>query len=466
MTDSERIPGMSATARKERSGPRARRRVDEPVALRSVGRLFPTAWLAALGLLVACDRRPPCPPGDLAPIEGAPAFAVVLSDYASSAVALLDAEGRVLTEAWLDSGTRATGIAQGLGGDVVLPAPFVPGALGVLERYNRDVLTIAALDGTSVVQIDVRGDDEGMRSGASTNPQDVLAIDEDHVLVSRFNPALGPGIGPLARGDDVALVGLAEGRVTGRIELGGDVALPAEGSSPMATAFARPAAMSMLQLGALRRVVVGLARLTAGFDRTGPGAVALLDPDARMAVGLVDLSPLTGCTSVGAVPDAPAQALVLCSGDAFADDDRRRGTSGLARLTLEADGAVVVGPIWRASEHGSEPTPSSGMVPLGGARALVVADPRGASDPLAGRDVLVEIDLEGGRSATIFEAEDAFVLGQGAFDPQTGMALVPDAAARRVHRVASRGGSTVLLDAVVLPTCRTLPPRQVARLTP
>ena len=348
----------------------------------------------------------------------------------------------------------------------MLPTPFITNALNVLEQYNHDMLTITALDRASVVQIDVRGDDEGMRSGASTNPQDVLTIDEDHVLVSRFNPALGPDIGPLARGNDIALIGLAEGRVTGRIELGGDVALPAEGTSPTATAFGRPAAMSMLQLGALRRVVVGLARLTAGFDRTGPGAIALVDPDARMAVGLVDLSPLTGCASVGAVPDAPAQAVVLCSGDAFADDDRRRSTAGLARLTLEADGAVVVGPIWRAAEHGSEPTPSSGMVPLGGTRVLVVADPRGASDPLAGRDVLLEIDLEDGRAATIVEAADAFVLGQGAFDPQTGMALVPDAAARRVHRVAFRGGSTVVLDSIVLPACRTLPPRQVARITP
>src|SRR5262245_46900826 len=150
--------------------------------------------------LPACAAEPRCPTGDLAPPSRPPAYAVLLTDYASSAIGLLDASGEPIVESWIDSGTRATAVAAGLGGDVALTHPVVPGSLAILERYQADVLTLAPFDGSDVRQIDLRGDDPASPIGHSPNVQDALRIDDRHALVARLNPAHDPRTPELARG--------------------------------------------------------------------------------------------------------------------------------------------------------------------------------------------------------------------------------------------------------------------------
>src|SRR5688572_17212431 len=87
-------------------------------------------------VMAACGTRAPCGTAELEPLRRAPAFAVGFTDYSSSAIGMLDGEGNPITEAWIDSGSRATGIATALSGDVVLPEPLLPGTLAVIDRFN------------------------------------------------------------------------------------------------------------------------------------------------------------------------------------------------------------------------------------------------------------------------------------------------------------------------------------------
>ena len=89
---------------------------------------------------------------------------VVRSDYGSSALALLDENAQVVDDDWVDSGTRVSSLVTGLSGDVVVPSTPL-GGVAWIDRYAVDVLTIATSDGSSVRQVDLRGESETMRTG-------------------------------------------------------------------------------------------------------------------------------------------------------------------------------------------------------------------------------------------------------------------------------------------------------------
>ncbi|UJR80261.1 hypothetical protein [Sandaracinus amylolyticus] len=412
--------------------------------------------LASLVLLAACGTERPCDVADLAPISRAPAFGVVLSDYASTAIALLDEDGDAITESWIDSGTRASGIAAGLGGDVVVVATPEPGTLALLERFNADRLTLAAYATGAVRQIDLRGDDPEAPSGHSPNVQDVLAIDGPIALVARANPSFHPDAPELARGNDVVVVDVAQGLVLTRIDLAADTSAP--DGTPI---YARPTTLvPIAHSSGARRVLVGLQRLSADFTLTGDGALAVVDPVARARAELVTLDGLSGCHGVRAIPGVPDRAMILCTGDAFAPGLERRREAGIARVAIDPDGRITLDRVWRASDHESAPSPTTGLVSLDASRAIYVADPRGES----GRDVVALLDLDAASTAILLEAEASFVLGSGALDPARGLLLVPDADARGVHRLDVDADGVTLRDFVLLPTCRTLPPREITQL--
>ena len=408
--------------------------------------------LALLVLASACSSRARCDEPPLAPLDRTPGFAVVLSDYASTAVALLDGEGETITEAWLDSGTRASDVSPGLSGDVVPVDPPRPGTLALLERWNADRLTLATLANSELRQIDLRGDDP---FGHSPNAQDVLAIDARHVLVARANPSFHPETPELARGNDVVVVDLEAGAILSRIDLEADAQLE-DGT----IAYARPTSMVMLERGAHRRVVVGLQGLDESWRVSGPGAVSVVDPDARRRELTLPLEGLSGCHFARAVPGAPDRAMVLCTGDAFTPEVERRREAGIVRLVLDQRGDVRAERVWRAAEHPEAPSPTTGLVPLDASRAVFVSDPRADG----GVDVLTQVDLDAGSTVVVLEAEASFVLGSGAFDPERGLLLVPDAATRAVHRLDLRAGRVEPRDSLPLPSCRTLPPREIRRL--
>lgn len=406
----------------------------------------------ALTLIVtACASDPPCPPAELEPLARLPAHAVVTSDYQSTAVALLDGDGALITEAWIDSGTTKPGIVAALTGDVTLPTQPWPGELVLIDRFGVDVITrIEVPSGRVLGQVPTRGE---QRSGYRPNPQDVVRLGPTLALVSRHEPNLDPGAPEIDRGDDLVLVDLEESQVVDRIGLE-HLGIPSDGGPIRA----RPS--RMVRRGEL--VVVGLARLSDAWE-SGPGAVAIVDPEARTATE-VPLAGLRDCGLVRAVADDPTRALVLCAGQPFAEgtltaasEETRRVHAGLAILDVSDDGTAEVAHVFRAADHPSTPVPTSSLVSLGGTRALAIAmgDERDRR-----RDRAIVVDVATGAAQIVLEAP-AFAIGVGRFAPSEGTVLLPDSTAG-IRRMQA---DTFEMSPETDPSpCRGLPSREVGAI--
>ena len=394
-------------------------------------------------LLAACSPAPRCPVADLAPLPAPPRYAVVASDYASSAIALLDDEGALVTEAWMDSGTFAPRVVAALSGDVVLPtAPLDGCTLGVVDRFTTDVVTlldVCSHDREGVIEhaIDARAGTRDEDAAFSPNPQDILLIGGSH-WISRLNPHPEG-----AAGNDLIRVD-AGGAVVERVDLGALDVVTGE------RFYARPSRMVAID----RFLVVGLARLTASFMRAAAGAVAIVDTQSATSTAL-PLEGLANCTEV--VPAGAERVLVACPGDPFVRGEARRARAGLALVAIRG-GAPSVDALWRAADHPDAPIAASTPVWVGG-RALAVA----MGDRTTGEDDrAVLVDLASGEHVVLVEAGDAFVLGSGAYDSDSQLLLLPDAERSEVRRFA--GAELRELEPVAVASCRGLPPREIRRV--
>lgn len=400
------------------------------------------AALAALLVLGCADPGDACPAADLSTLATAPSYAVVSSDYGATAIALLDEGGGMLEEAWLGSGTRAASIVATLSGDVSLPgAPFDDCTLVLLDRFGTDVVTFLDVCGGQPLarQVDVGG-------GFAANPQDAVRIDERRAWVSRLTVNLAAGPAAMDRGNDVVVVDVEAGRVVDRIDLS---------ALDDGDAFARPTRLARLRAGDLDRLLVGTARLSSGFDAVATGAVALVDPGSG-AVETRSLAPMTNCGELDPVPGEPSRAVVTCGGATFGQESDRRDGAGVALLELTAGGELTELGRWQAADHPELGVASTYAVPLGDGRVVAIAS--GDSGATADRAVL--LDLMAGSAEVLFEAAEAFVLGEGAYDPEGDLLLIPDASAGAVRRFVG----LVEIEPVDTAGCRGLPPREVARI--
>jgi hypothetical protein len=403
-------------------------------------------WLSLVAAALAgCSAPERCREQELVPID-APRLAVVLSDYASSAIVVVNDRDEVVGP-FIDSGSRPPGIVATLSGDVVLPrtAPD-PSQLVLIDRYQTDVLTAIPFGAPeALVQRDLRG---GRTSGSSPNPQDVLALADGRWLVSRHNPAEDPSAPVLARGNDVALLDAANHELVDRFALDADLTLDG------VTYFGRPAGLAAMQDGDAPRMLVRLARLSSLVLRlTGPGAVALLDPDSGRAE-VLELGGLSNCLQVAAVPGEPRRAVVLCRGDAFGEDESR---GGLVEVAI-VDQGLTEARRFAVSADPALPPPSNGLVVLDARRVVYVS----SGSVREGRtDRLVLLDLDDGATRVIAESTPTpFELGDGVFDPTRDELLVPDGNLRALRRFEARElreGEPLSLDG----PCLRLPPRQV-----
>jgi len=409
------------------------------------------AALALAALLAACGEPGSCPPADLSPPERTPAFAVVSSDYFSTAIALLDADGELVTEGWLDSGTVPPGVVAALSGDVVIPTTSVADCvLTVIDRYPAAVVTFLDLCADApqdavISQLEV-GD------GFASNPHDVLPLGDDRALVSRHDPSPDG-----EQGSDLLLVDWRAGRIVSRIDLS-----ELDASIDGAHVYARPSRMARLRAGGTTRALVGLGRMDRSFMVLGPGAVASVDPETG-TVEAVELPDLAGCDEVDPVPGHPELAVATCGGEAFSDEDGRRATVGVAVLELREDGSVRARSRWRADDHPEQPVYNTCAVPLDGERIVVTA----MGDFGLGLDDRVGVlAMDGAAPAPLLmEAGDAFVIGDGAFEASSDLLLIPDADTGTVRRFRRAGdGSLRALDPVDTAGCRGLPPREVRPL--
>lgn len=410
-----------------------------------------TTKLAAGALtltLAACGVEPPCPAANLTPLSHAPRWALVSSDFSSTAIAMLDADGSLVTEAWIDSGTTRPSITATLSGDVVLPTvPLGPGEIGLIDRLGVDVLTrIATPSGEVLGQVHLQStgaEETGFRS----NPHDVLSLGDGRALVTRHNPNLNPVAAPLDRGDDIVVMDLAARMLVRSISL---AALDAADGSY----YARPSRMAV----AGSRVVVGLARLSDSFGAPGPGAVAVLDP-ATDAVSGLDLADLWNCGTVVPVAGDDTRVVILCGGSPQAQRDAdQRPRAGIAIVAVDASGVARIDAVWHARGHDELPAPSWAVVSLGGTR--VVYDALGyTADRTGGR--LVVLDLATGDGRVVIEVPGELVFGMGAYDADQHLLLMPDASAGLRRLDVGDGLDVRPRDLVDTSPCRGLPAREI-----
>jgi hypothetical protein len=380
----------------------------------------------------------------LAELPAPPRFAVVLSDYASSAVAVLDAEAEPLAERWIDSGTRAPGLVAALSGDVDLPTRQAgDGTFTLLDRFRTDVVSrFCVPDGSLVGQVRTHGS----AAGFSSNPQDFVVTAEHDAWASRFEPNLDPSAPPEEAGDDLVHIDpTTMERTGGRIDLSPFGAAVRHPDSAEATVPARP--QRLVQVG--DRLVVGLARLGRDLvDAAGEGAVAVVALETG-DVTVHELSGLANCGRVVPVPEAPQRVLVACEGFGryHGDEPATRATAGLVLLDV-LDGVVAEAARW--SPASGEPLAVTAAIGVGATRAVAVA---AFGDAPA---ELYLVDLETGGLWRIHAAGGPFDLGVPAYDADTGRLVVPDAGVgialyRRGPDGFARTGERVLASELGLP---------------
>lgn len=415
--------------------------------------------LAALSVVLAlgCATREACPPGDLTLPPQTPAFVVVRSDHSSSALALLAADGTVLTPDLIDSGTRSANLVTALSGDVVVPStPLGSGTIVWVERLYVDLVTFLD-DAGSVTQVDARGESvDAPHTGFSANPQDALLLPDGRVLVSRLRPNPDPGAPELQRGNDLVVV--EAGAVTERVALDADGTIEACTSADC-TAYAYPAVLLPLRAGDTRAVLVVLERLPNDFQRgAGTGAVVAVDSTTLEVSAPLELPPLQNCQFASVDPLDPSRAYVACTALLARDAEARRPNAGVAEITLSPDGTLAVTAM--VQTPAGVPVLGGAVLALGQRRILGVASDSHAGDaPLP--DHLLEVDVETGAARDVYQTRMGFMLHPGALAGT--LALIPDEESSAILRIDVSGPAT-LRDTIAIEDCTGLPPIQIAPL--
>lgn len=173
------------------------------------------AALCAAALSAGCD-------GDAGPafeahVDASCVVASVNTDYVSTSVSLLRADGSLCAPAVITSGSRPPGVTTALSGDVVLPTePHPDGLLVLIDRYPAAVLTFVDPESGEVVR------QIGVGTGYPSNPHDALFLAPDRAWVTRYdaNPTPTPAPEDLDDGGDVLVIDPSTGALRDRIDLG------------------------------------------------------------------------------------------------------------------------------------------------------------------------------------------------------------------------------------------------------
>jgi hypothetical protein len=414
--------------------------------------------LPGLFLGTGCAMDPA--PDGLVPLTRVPTFAVVLSDWSSTAIAMLDETGEVLDPRWIDSGTTPPGLVATLSSDVVLPTRQAEDpSFTVIDRLKTDVVSRFELPtGRLIGQVRTHGEHES--AGFSSNPHDVVFLSDGTAWVTRNEHNRDPMAPASERGGDLVQLDAGSMQLTGeRIDLAGLGAAALEGGGVV---DARPS--RGVQVGG--QLIVGLERISLVTDGSapllrglGPGAVAAIDLSARDAWA-VALDGLGNCGHVTPVLGDDTRVIVACRGAAFAPTYRdRRAYAGIAIVHAD-DAGVRVEHLWHAAREAVDdvPVPVESVVSLGGTEVLAIAL---ADLERGGRHALVRLDVAEGSHAVLFEttSADPVELGAPAFDPTTRLVLLPRASTGLTLFELDPAGVLVERTTLVLAPRLGLPPR-------
>jgi hypothetical protein len=218
----------------------------------------------------------------------------VLTDWASTQIALLSDEGEIASESFLSTAsTRSSGLAFALSGDVVLASERpASGEVVLLDRYGTNVISWASPK-TARVRAQL-----AVGTGFESNPQDYLELAKDRAYVTRWGENGSPGQEPLDAGSDVLIIDPSVPKLEGRIELPRADGLP-------------PRPGSMLRVG--ESVLLVLERLALDYAKSGPSWLVGIDSRFDRVAWKLELDGLVGCGKPVISPDGETLA-VACSG--------------------------------------------------------------------------------------------------------------------------------------------------------
>ena len=393
----------------------------------------------------------------LDPLDATPRYAVVSSDFSSSSIAMLDEDFGVIDESWINSGTTYPGLVATLSGDVVLPNRQAgDGTFAVIDRFSTDVVTrFFVPSGNLNGQVRTHGDVG--ETGFSSNPQDVIFVDEDSAWVPRYESNLNPSASAENQGNDLFEINPSDMSATGaRIDLSSlnTTATVMTQDGPIEVeVFARPSRGVLVG----STIVVGLDRISASFGAAGPGMVAVVDLEDE-SVGGLELTGLASCGNAMPVPGAPTKVVVACVGFAqpFGDEPQVRASSGIVLLDV-AETEVTIDQLWRVSDHPEAAIAVNSVVAIDKQRVAGVA----TGDFATTVDTLHLMNLTTGAQELVRESTGSFVIGLSAYDSDSEMLYVPDTAQNAVLELAANEGGFIEVGSTELAPGLGLPPTKV-----
>jgi hypothetical protein len=382
---------------------------------------------------------------DLPALGATPAFAVVSSDYSSTAIAMLDGEGDALDAEWFTSADALAGLVAALGGDVSLPTTPEAGHVVVLDRFRVDVITRVAIPGGELVG-QLRTHSTAGVAGFSSNPQDYLALGSDRAWISRFGQNPDAAVEASEAGTDLIEIDPTTMARTGaRVDLSSFSTLVGE-----TDVLARPS--RMLRLGDY--VAVGLGLLSADFSASADGVVVLVDP-ADASLTSVTLTGLRNCGTMVPVPEDDTRALVACTGHSGTFDAAEvRASAGVVVVHLNGD-ALEEEARWEASTDAGAAVAVNGITAIS-ADEFVAAEYGDFIAPT--NDAVYRVVISTGVQTQVATAEGQYQVGTMAFDAASGLLLVPDAS-EGLRRFTLTETTATEGTAVALTMARGLPPR-------
>ena len=380
-------------------------------------------------------------------------YGVIRTDFVSTSIAVLDQDGAIVDPAILSSALEAPGLVAPLSGDVVLANAQRGGAnvLNIVDRFGTDVITRYDLETAEIL-----GQLRVAPGNFSTNPHDLAIVDASRAWVSRFSVNLDPSARPADQANDVIEINPTDFSVTGRrVSLDGftsTTTVQRDQGPVEVEIYARPSLLVLVD----DTLVVGLTRVSFGFDAAAPGQVALINVDSAQLTPFVLPETARNCGSVRAVPNANDLVMVACTGFArpLGDKPQIRASSGVYVLRI-AGGQAELMRSWEPRDDVRRPLAVNNLSPLSATRFIAVD--HGTIDETG--DEAFVVNMSTGEATSLFTAGAAFVIGTSSYDPSTGLLLVPDAADATLRRYRDNSG-VFDLEASLTFTDDPLPPRR------
>jgi hypothetical protein len=371
----------------------------------------------------------------LDPVDGDPAFAVLSTDFTSSAISLLEEDGTLLADEWLTSGSTWPTLVAALSGDVALPTKQMgDGSIVVIDRLNTDVVSRFEM-ATGGLFGQVRTQGTSMVAAFSSNPHDCVFVNDSSAWVSRYEPSFEEAPDPNVAGTDLLEIDPTAMTLTGnRVDLS-SFNEEVDGM----TAYARPD--RLVRLGDF--LLVGLDGLSADFTAASSGKVVVVDIATGDATGF-SLPGMKACGIVVPVPGVDNRAFVSCRGASPTFDAvEQRMSAGLFVVEVDPDGIASIVRSWLPSSDPGAASSVGNIVPLDDRQVIAVAN----GDFATTTDEAYMLDVEAGDQMLLFSIPGSFEIGEGAYDADSQLLLIP-VSTEGVRLYGGDGSTFELIDTV------------------